>query len=813
MLAMDTAVAVLPRRASKQPLAGQLEVATDGSTPWHAHGFWRQRSTFSNEELTPLHDAPSSLQVSEARSYEGPEGMAVELTCGTMVISIKSATWKSSTGACPAERDCLDQMRRLCDGFFSCRVVPVGSDSASAEASGMPAAKCGDVCSMSAQPHRIITGKYECVVKGGTDSSTLLDEHSAGASTTSGDVTWDAIQAGGAAPTASEMGGAGGISAFIATQASQGLNLISYTDTDSSDKRTAIESLASQNPGTAGLLRLSADRKVTKLWFTQGAFAAQFVPEGTNPAAIVTFGVPAYGGPPPNNVLSSWEHADFACGAADTFAISQGLTPRHTTAPTSQIICTNTASVACTNLDAVNTAIQKSRPKTVMLEGIACHREGRAFGLLFADGTVLAFGDADRGGTMSAEAQGDLSSFDAARNQRVKKIVATQGAMAVLLLRGSVYAWGLDQFGGTLPSPEPTGVVDLVANDVGFAALTGGGSVVTWGKGMVAPSRLSGVEIKKIVGEKTCFAAFDAKGGVYIWGLGSNEGAFCNEEFVGQRPTISQNFSDVKAKLVEGISVVRFNEHAAMAVKKPPTADGSWEIVTWGTAAKGGDVPSYVLSGGRRGVKVVGASKSAFAIVSTQGDVYAWGDKEGGGDGWNQSFVSGRAYGLVSMARSFVALLNTGEAFAWGGNGQTLMSSARRQDLGSVVESGLLRGLYVVDGVGEGEIFVGVIGVPCVPGEWGAWGSCRSVCEGIRQRTRTVELEAWGGTCDSPLTEAGSCKGPKYGTDECPSTETDDSSSETGLSLGVILGCATASVAILGVVGFMTHMWCSGSRV
>lgn len=40
-----------------------------------------------------------------------------------------------------------------------------------------------------------------------------------------------------------------------------------------------------------------------------------------------------------------------------------------------------------------------------------------------------------------------LSTFDATRNQRVKKVVATKGAFAVLLKRGILYAWGSDQFG------------------------------------------------------------------------------------------------------------------------------------------------------------------------------------------------------------------------------------------------------------------------------------------------------------------------------------------------------------------------------
>lgn len=37
----------------------------------------------------------------------------------------------------------------------------------------------------------------------------------------------------------------------------------------------------------------------------------------------------------------------------------------------------------------------------------------------------------------------------------------------------------------------------------------------------------------------------------------------------------------------------------------------------------------------------LGAAKSAFAVVSTAGDVVAWGSKEAGGEGWEQSFLKG----------------------------------------------------------------------------------------------------------------------------------------------------------------------------
>lgn len=50
-------------------------------------------------------------------------------------------------------------------------------------------------------------------------------------------------------------------------------------------------------------------------------------------------------------------------------------------------------------------------------------------------------------------------------------------------------------------------------------------------------------------------------------------------------------------------SAVRFSSDAGLAVKKPKQQDGAWELVTWGTTAKGGEVTSYALREGRKGVK------------------------------------------------------------------------------------------------------------------------------------------------------------------------------------------------------------------
>lgn len=46
----------------------------------------------------------------------------------------------------------------------------------------------------------------------------------------------------------------------------------------------------------------------------------------------------------------------------------------------------------------------------------------------------------------------------------------------------------------------------------------------------------------------------------------------------------------------------------------------------------------------------LGATTSAFAIISDGGDVVAWGNKEAGGDGWEQSFLKGKSLQLNQVS-------------------------------------------------------------------------------------------------------------------------------------------------------------------
>ncbi|RYG65913.1 hypothetical protein EON64_10920 [archaeon] len=113
-----------------------------------------------------------------------------------------------------------------------------------------------------------------------------------------------------------------------------------------------------------------------------------------------------------------------------------------------------------------------------------------AFALLFRS-SVLAWGDETYGGHVP----------DSLAGQEVVQLVASQGAFAALTRQGVVVVWGDAKKGGRLPTAWPTilpGVVRrLVACPGGFLALTddaiadsvgGGDMAVAWGEGYGGPS-------------------------------------------------------------------------------------------------------------------------------------------------------------------------------------------------------------------------------------------------------------------------------------------------------------------------------------
>ena len=97
-----------------------------------------------------------------------------------------------------------------------------------------------------------------------------------------------------------------------------------------------------------------------------------------------------------------------------------------------------------------------------------------AFAAILADGSVVAWGAADRGGDGAA-----------VRDQLkgVKQIQATSHAFAAILADGSVVAWGAADRGGDSAAvrDQLKGVKQIQATSHAFAAILADGSVVAWG--------------------------------------------------------------------------------------------------------------------------------------------------------------------------------------------------------------------------------------------------------------------------------------------------------------------------------------------
>jgi len=133
-------------------------------------------------------------------------------------------------------------------------------------------------------------------------------------------------------------------------------------------------------------------------------------------------------------------------------------------------------------------------------------RNDNAFAALKADGSVVAWGDTNSGGTAPTGLSG------------ITQIFSNSNAFAALKADGSVVAWGDTRAGGSAPTGL-TGVTQLFSNDNAFAALKSDGSVVAWGNtlyGGTAPAGL--IAVTQIVSNSYAFAALKTDGSVVAWG-------------------------------------------------------------------------------------------------------------------------------------------------------------------------------------------------------------------------------------------------------------------------------------------------------
>ena len=121
-----------------------------------------------------------------------------------------------------------------------------------------------------------------------------------------------------------------------------------------------------------------------------------------------------------------------------------------------------------------NAMIQNGDSLTLHIIQLQAQATSTAFAAILGDGSVVTWGQADRGGDNSA-VQDQL--------KNVQQIQASAGAFAAILGDGSVVTWGDAAAGGDSSAVQDQlkNVQQIQANKAAFAAILGDGSVVTWG--------------------------------------------------------------------------------------------------------------------------------------------------------------------------------------------------------------------------------------------------------------------------------------------------------------------------------------------
>ena len=346
-------------------------------------------------------------------------------------------------------------------------------------------------------------------------------------------------------------------------------------------------------------------------------------------------------------------------------------------------------------------------------------RNGTSFAALKADGSVVAWGAANRGGdpacvvntsSCGAAPTGSLSSG-------VTSIFSSYGAYAALKSDGSLVVWGGASHGGEISctlggslchpvslASLSSGVRTVSSTQSAFAAVKTDGSVLTWGQitgggdasctpavdcSPAPPGSLSS-GVAQIFGGSEAFAALKTDGSAVAWGnapiggdasepvggtltgltdIVPNSFAFAartsgggvitwGDDTRGGDPNCSAPCSPAApGSLTSGVAAINSTNEAFAARK----SDGT--VVSWGSATAGGD-SSDPKGGALTGVTTIFASTKAFAALRSDGSVVTWGDSAYGGDASCAPGASCSPAPAASLASGVTAIFANEMAFA-----------------------------------------------------------------------------------------------------------------------------------------------------
>jgi hypothetical protein len=309
-------------------------------------------------------------------------------------------------------------------------------------------------------------------------------------------------------------------------------------------------------------------------------------------------------------------------------------------------------------------------------KAIALFSNGWAFAALLNDQTtVISWGHPSYGGA-------GLISGD----QKIRTIVSTEKAFALLRGEHQVQVWGDVTEGGLLPD-LPKGTIDaLIPNEVAFTALFHDGTISCWGDvsgggktpsipPAVAPAPDSTMTIiprtvASIVGNECAFAALLNDGSLIAWG---------DSDWGGVAPALADGkiFTSVIASQ-QGFSAF---------------FDGG--VLVWGQSMPSGKIVTLPQG---KSISFLATTREAIAACFEDGTLQCWGVADCGG---TTPYLFGKKVtALTSNDHAFTALLGDGTLQVWGeGTSSILPSLPEGRITLSVASPFLNQTLHLSDGL------------------------------------------------------------------------------------------------------------------
>eukprot|EP00439_Symbiodinium_sp_Y106_P074029 s2027_g14.t1 len=411
----------------------------------------------------------------------------------------------------------------------------------------------------------------------------------------------------------------------------------------------------------------------------------------------------------------------------------------------------------CTRIK--NSNLQNGASLTLHVKQVRVCRTERAFAVILGDDSVQTWGDERYGGETSAwqvqlknvqQMTGNHNAFVAIRGdgyvvtwgrplcggdssyvrlQQVQHIQASDHAFAAICRDGSVVTWGDHRCGGDSSAVQDQlrnvqqiqatggGVASAfgafgTSNGGAFAAITGDGSVVTWGHPLfggdsfAVRKRLKNVQQIQATNGLTggAFAAIRGDGSVVTWG---------DHRYGGDSSAVQDQLRNV-------VQIQAFRCSFAAIL-----GDGS--AVSWGDIHGGGDSSAHQL----KNVQQIQASDRAFAAILGDGSVLSWGDPRFGGDCNAVQAQLVDVHHIQASGRAFAAVLGNGCVVAWGDAHHGGNSSAVQERLKNVQQ------IQATYGVETGGAFAAITG----DGSVVTWGAASYGGDGsaVQERLKNVQ--------------------------------------------------------------------------